>query len=268
MESVEERMVLPALPSPRARFGPSIFWRLLVFTLRDFFRSPWVFFNLLALVGVQTLFYQYKSGAGHFFSVEYAVTAVLAAITSAVIFARANRGESYPILARPVSRVAFTGALMLAAWLVAIGGHFLLSLVEGIRFGPLLNPGDAAGNWRTPETYLQGNLPILVAAAVAIALVALLTAFVSTSGVRLVVLGTLALLVMSFDSRNFPIEAVRPLLDRVPPVLAPMAGALKYSTEYPPTPLAVLSLGILAAYALILIMLVLWLAATHELILD
>ncbi len=245
-----------------------MFWKLCVFTLRDFFRCPWVFLNVLVLVGVQSLFFNYESGQGHFFGIEYAITLALAGVTTGAMFARADRAETYPILARQVPRASFTGAVMLAAWIVAVSGHALSTLVEALRFGAWLHPGVPTDAWRTPTTYLVGSLPVVIATAFAVGLVALLSAFISPSGVRLGVLAVLVILVMSFDNRNFPIEFMRPVLQRLPPVLAPVAGALKLATESGWGSVAVISVILLAVYAALLVLADLWLSARQELVLD
>ncbi|MDQ3929829.1 MAG: hypothetical protein M3328_11890, partial [Chloroflexota bacterium] len=193
---------------------PIVFWTLTLFALRDFFRSPWIILHLLVLVGVQTLFFQYESGQSHFFLVEYITTLVLAAITAGVMLSRANRAATYPILARRVPRASFTGAIMLGAWLVPLAGYLLSSIAVYARFyGPWFSDAPHAPPWLASIDFLDNSLPVLAAALTAVGLVALLSSFISPSGVRLGLLAVLALLVMSFDSRNFPIEAVRPALD-------------------------------------------------------
>jgi hypothetical protein len=122
--------------------------------------------------------------------------------------------------------------------------------------------------WRTPVTYLTGSVPIVVAAAFAVCVIALLSTLVASAGMRLFVVAIFALLVMSFDSRHFPIEALRPALERVPPVLAPVAGALKYATDTPPDQIAITSLTILSGYTLLLAFAALSLAAGRELNFD
>ncbi|HYP41794.1 MAG TPA: hypothetical protein VEX13_15660 [Chloroflexia bacterium] len=268
MEATQRPALFPPVQVERKE-RPVVFWNLAIFALRDFFRSPWIILHLLVLVGVQTLFFQYQSGQGHFFLVEYITTTILAAITAGVMLSRANRAETYPILARRVPRASFTGAIMLAAWLVAIVGYLLSSLAVYARFyGPWLSDAPVAPPWLVSIDFLDNTLPVAAAALTAVGLVALLSSFISPSGVRLGLLALLALLVMSFDSRNFPIEAVRPALDRFPPVLAPLAGALKYATENTPDAVATLSLGLLAGYAVVLVLLALWLSTRRELILD
>lgn len=252
----------------RVRRGLGVFWSLYIFILRDFLRSPWVALDWLILVAVQTLFFQYRSGQSHLFGIEYAMVVVLAAITTQIIFSRAGRAQTYPILARPLSRATYVGAAMLVSWSIAVTGHLLSAAVEAIRFSPWLTPGAAPMAWRNPATYINSSVPVLVVAAFTVALVALLSTFVSASGTRLGAIAVLALLVMSFDSRNFPIEAVRPLLERMPPVLAPIAGALKYATESQTDSVATLSLAVLAAYTVALVIAVLLLSTSRELILD
>lgn len=249
----------------RAKASPVVFWKLVSFILRDYVRTPWIFLNVAALVAVHALFFKYPSGQSHFFGVEYAATSVLAAITGAVIFARANRAESYAILARRVPRASYTGALMFAAWVIASVGYLVSALFDVIIFSPWFTQAPFQG-WQTPANYLLGSLPVLLGAAFAVCLVALLSSFVSSSAVRLGTMTGLALLVMSFDSRNFPIEALRPVLQQVPPVLAPLAGALKFATEQ--SSVATVSLALLAGYTLLLVIIVLVLSSSRELILE
>jgi hypothetical protein len=253
---------------PIRQRGASPFLSLLGFVVRDYLRSPWPLANLALLVVVHTLFFNYQSSQSHFFAIEYGMVVLIAALTTAVIFARANRAETYAILARPVRRLTLTAAMLLASWLITLFFHLISTLVESLRFGQLLNPAAEIMPWRSPVTHVIGLVPIMVAAVAAVALTALLSSFVSSSGTRLVILGVLALLVMSFDSKNFPIEAARPFLQWLPPVLAPLAGALKFATDSQRDSIATVSLGLLALYSAILIALTLWMSSQREIILD
>src|SRR5687768_12139000 len=111
----------------------------MAFTLRDYLRSPWPLFNLLVLVAIHGLFFNVRSGQGHLFSIQYAATMFVAAVTTGVLFSRAHRAETYPVLARPVPSALLAGVLMLNAWLVAVVWHALSLLVEAVRFGAWLN---------------------------------------------------------------------------------------------------------------------------------
>lgn len=261
--------VAPALPSLRTRRRPFVFGKLVRFVLRDFLRSPWPIINLLVLVGVHALFFKYdNSSQSHFFGIEYATIALLAVINTWAIFSRAHRAATYAILARPVPRASLAGAMLLVAWLSAAVAHLVSTVADIIRFSPLLNPGGIIPAWRNPTTYLIGSVPVLVMALVVVGFVALLSAYVSTPEQRLGVFAFVALFVMAFDPRNFPIEAAQPYIQRLPPLLAPAAGALKYATTAPPDPVAALSLTMLAGYAVALVVLVLWLSTHREMILD
>ncbi|MEO6457361.1 MAG: hypothetical protein ABIO92_03665 [Chloroflexia bacterium] len=263
-----EKALTSANVKPVRRRGPAPFFTLLGFVLRDYFRCPWPLVNVAILVIVHSLFFNYRSNQSHFFAIEYAMVVVIAALTTASIFARGMRPETYAILARPVRRIALTGAMLLASWLISLFFHLISTLIESIRFSQLLNPGLEEMLWRNPVTHLIGMLPIMVSVATTVGLIALLSTFVSSSGVRLGILGALAILVMSFDSKNFPIEAFRPFLQQLPPVLAPAAGALKFATESQPDSIATVSLGLLALYAFLLLVAALWMASQRELILD
>lgn len=268
MQSTYEDAPATAIEMAQARRNPIAFWSLLWFIIRDYLRSAWVLLNLLVIAGTQALFFNYKSDQSHLFSVEYIVTALLAAATAAIVFARANRAESYPILARRLFRASYAGALMLAAWLIAVLSYVLSILVEALRFSNLLAPGSEAMPWRNPGVYLAASLPVLLIAAFAVCLVGLLSTFIAPGIVRLVTLAVLALLVMSFDSRNFPIEGLRPLLQNLPPALAPLAGAIKYAASPLPDSVAVTSVAVLAVYTALLAILDLLLFSQRELILN
>ncbi|HEX8599080.1 MAG TPA: hypothetical protein VF952_11255 [Chloroflexia bacterium] len=252
-------------PRVKPRQNPPVFWKLVRFTLSDYFRTAWVLLNLAILVGVHTLFFQYKSGQSHFFGIEYAATMLQAALTCAVMFARSNRAESYAILARQVSRASYVGAVMLAAWLVAVLAYALSALFDLLYFSEWAT-GQPLLDWQTPTNYALGSAPVLVGAAFAVCLVTLLSTFVSTSAVRLGTMTLLAVLVMSFDARNFPFEGVRPMLQNIPPVLAPLAGALKFATEQ--DTIATVSLAMLGGYTLLMLIVALALAGSRELVLD
>ncbi|HEY0069196.1 MAG TPA: hypothetical protein VGE04_04425 [Chloroflexia bacterium] len=252
-------------PRIKPRTNPPVFWKLVRFALRDYFRTAWVFLNMGLLVAVHALFFKYKSGQGHFFGIEYAATMLQAALTCAVMFSRSARAESYAILARQVSRASYVGAVMLAAWLVAVLSYILSALFDLAYFSEWVT-GQPLADWQTPANYALGSLPVLVGAAFGVCLVALLSSFVSTSAVRLGTMTLLAVLVMSFDARNFPIEGARPFLQNIPPVLAPLAGALKFATEQ--DAVAVVSLAVLGGYSLLMLLIALVLSGTRELILD
>lgn len=248
--------------------GPAIFFKALNFVLRDFSRSTWLLLIIGVVVAAQILLFNESPSRSHFFGVQYAFTMLVAGIASAALFARANRPEIYPILARPISRVALTGALMLAAWLIAVVAYVTSTLAVFLRYGPLFSSTSSVMSWLDLPTLMYGALPMLAISLVAISVAALLSTFVSPSLLRLFILSLIALLIMSFDNRNFPIEAIRPALQALPPVLAPVAGALQYATELARDPLAVVSLAMLAGYAFLLVLAVLWLSSTRESVLD
>lgn len=252
-------------PAIRPRQNPPVFWKLFGFTLKDYFRTPWVFLNLAILVGVHALFFKYKSGQSHFFGIEYAATMLQAALTCAVMFSRSHRAESYAILARQVPRASYVGAVMLAAWVVGLLIYVLSTLFDLFYFSEWVT-GQPFSDWQTPLNYGLGSLPVLVGAGFAVCLVALLSTFVATSAVRLGTMTLLAVLVMSFDARNFPFEGARPFLENVPPVLAPLAGALKFATEQ--DNVATVSLAMLAGYTLLMLIVALLICGTREIILD
>ena len=157
---------------------------------------------------------------------------------------------------------------MLGAWLVAVGAHLLSSAAALVRYGPWLEHNSPVTRWADMVTLARGSLPMLVIALVVVCVVALLSTFVASSVLRLVILSFIALLIMSFDNRNFPIESIRPALQALPPVMAPVAGALRYATQPQPDTLAAVELGMLAGYAFFLALLVLWLSSSQETMLD
>lgn len=249
----------------KPRPNPPVFWKLVRFVLRDYFRTAWVFLNVAILVAAHALFFKYKSGQGHFFGIEYAATMLQAALTSAVMFSRSSRAELYAILARRVLRASYVGAVMLSAWLVAVLTYVISTLFDLVYFSEWVT-GQPLGDWQTPTNYALGSVPVLVGAAFAVCLVSLLSSFVTSSAVRLGTMTLLAVLVMSFDARNFPVDTVRPFLQTIPPVLAPIAGALKFASEQ--DTIATVSLAMLGGYALLMLVLALVLSGTRELVLD
>lgn len=246
----------------------ALFFKVLGFILRDFFRSIWALLAVGALVGFHIVLFDASPTRDHFFGAQYTCTIVIAAIAAMGMFSRANRAEVYPILARPISRGALTGALMLAAWLVAVGSYLVSSAAVLVRYGSWFEGTASVTSWLDMPTFLYGSLPMLTIAVVAIGATGLLSTFVSPSLLRLLILTLVALLIMSFDNRNFPIEGLRPMLQALPPILAPVAGALRYATEQARDSVAVVSLGVLAGYAFFLALAVLWLSSTREAALD
>ena len=250
------------------RRRPFNFGKLLHFLLRDWLFSPWPLLFLAVLVGVQASLFAGSPTREHFFGVQYVITMLLAALASAALFGRAGRAETYAILARPVSRATLTLALTLAEWLVAIAGHLLGTAAVLVRFGPWLESQSPVTAWLDLQTILLGSVPLLPAALLSVCVVALLSTFITTTGARLVVLALIALLVMAFDSRNFPIEGARQFLQQIPPIIAPVVGALRYATTPNPDTQALYALIALSAYALALLLLMLALSAGRETVLD
>ena len=243
-----------------APFGP-----LFGFALRDYLRSPWLWVNLVILMVVQFFLLAEPSTREEFFGTVYLVTLLVGALNSAAIFSRADDAQSLAILVRPVSRVAYVGALWLIAMLVTLGGYLLTLAGALLRHGPPLQPLNSANEWmQNPLVFLTGSLPVLAGAALAVSLLALLSNFVAPFGLRLVVLAIVAIMVMSFDPRNFLIEQLRPIVQYVPPFVAPIAGALRFATDPATEPLAVISLVMVSAYAVAILTVVLWLTSRRE----
>ncbi len=265
MESSSARLPVGTVSRPGAS---ALFFKVLSFILRDFFRSVWVLVLLGVLVAFHILFFNASPTQSHFFSVQYAFVLVVAAIAAGAMFSRANRPETHALLARPVSRASLTGAIMLAAWLVTVAAYLISTAAVLIRYSSLFGDNVALSAWADAPTLLYGILPMLTIAVVAVGVTGLLSTFVSPSILRLVILTLIAVLIMSFDNRNFPIEAIRPALQALPPVLAPIAGALHYATEPVRDNLATVSLGMLAGYAFFLVLIVLWLSSSRETALD
>jgi hypothetical protein len=252
----------PAISTRRADapFGP-LFW----FAWRDYMRSPWLWINLVVLMVVQFFLLSNTPTREEFFGTVYLVTLLMGAINSAALFSRADHPQTLPILVRPVSRVAYTGALWLIAILVTVGGYMVTLLGVLLRHGPPLQPIDPVNAWmQNTLVFVTGTLPMIAGAALAVSLLALLSNFVAPFGLRLVVLAILALMVMSFDPRNFLIEQLRPIVQYLPPFVAPVAGALRFATDTVMDPLAVISLVMVSAYAVAILAIVLWLTSRRE----
>ena len=94
----------------------SIFGTLLRFVMRDFFRSPWAVFNVLAIILLQFFWPETNPTRAQFFSLIYLFMLALSALNTMAIFSRANGSQTYPILARPVTRTGYIVASISAAW--------------------------------------------------------------------------------------------------------------------------------------------------------
>lgn len=248
--------------------NPFVFGKLFRFNLRDFILSMWPLLMLLALVGAHLFLLTDTPGRQHFFGVHYALSMVLAVIASVGFFSRANRAETYSILARPVSRTTLTATLLLGAWLVTVAGYLISSVAVLVRFGPWLHKDNPVTSWLDARALAQGSLPVLLVALAVVSFVGLLSTFVAPTGLRLAILALAALMVMAFDSRNFPFEGLRPLLQQLPPIMAPFAGALRFATEANPDTQATYSLGALGAYAGAFTLLVMSLTSGRETVLE
>jgi hypothetical protein len=246
--------------------GATVFATLTTFLLRDFARSPWIWVNLVGVGITHLLFFGNAPDRATYFAVTYVSTLVLAAFTTGGIFSRTNHTHTYPILARRVSKATYVAAALVASWIASMFAYALSALAVWVRYG-LLAP-DNSLQWLTPLELAKGSVPIAVAAAFVAGLMALVANFVSPFGVRLLVLGAIALGVMAFDPRSFPIENLRPAIALMPPILAPLIGALHFATDAQPDAVARASLLVVAAYATTIIGLVWWLSARREVVIE
>ena len=155
---------LTTRPVRRPKQRPFIFWRVWWFEVRDFFRSAWALLALLVLVVAHVLLYNQRPTQSHFFSVQYASILLLAVVVSAALFSRANRLETYAILARPISRGAFTAVLILVAGTLSVLGHLLSTLAVVVRYGPWLDPGAHLFDWLDLPSFGLGSLPVVAGA--------------------------------------------------------------------------------------------------------
>jgi hypothetical protein len=69
---------------------------------------------------------------------------------------------------------------------------------------------------------------------------------------------------MAFDPRSFPIENLRPVMARIPPLFAPVIGAIQYAGSADPDTVARASLLTVAAFATTIIGIIWWLSARGE----
>ncbi|MEO5954005.1 MAG: hypothetical protein ABIQ44_16200, partial [Chloroflexia bacterium] len=122
--------------------------------------------------------------------------------------------------------------------------------------------------WLTLGVLVSGALPVAVGTACVVGLMALISNFVSPFGVRLLVLGIIALGVMAFDPRSFPIENLRSLVAVMPPLLAPIVGAIRFATDVQPDAVARASLLVVAAYATTISGLVWLISSRREVVIE
>lgn len=246
--------------------GISTFATLVGYFLRDLIRSPWIWFDLLGVLLVQLFFFANTPSRDSFFSVTYVTTLLLSALTTSGIFSRANHAATYPILARRVTKTSFVAAGMLTAWVIGMLTYVLASLLVALRYKLLAADGGPA--WLTPGTLVLGSITIAVGAIFAVALLTLLSNFVSSFTVRMITLAVMTISVMAFDPRSFPIENLRSIMARIPPLFAPVIGAIQYAANDQPDTVARASLLTVAAFATTLIGLVWWLSARGEVVLE
>jgi hypothetical protein len=242
--------------------GASAFVTLLFFFLRDFVRSPWVWFNVVGVVLFHLFFFANSPSRDSFFSVTYITTLLLSALTTAGIFSRANHPHTYHILARRISKTTFVAAGMSAAWIIGMLTYVLAALLVALRYNVLAS--DDGPDWLTPSTLVLGGITIAVGATFAVALMTLLSNFVASFTVRMVTLAVMTISVMAFDPRSFPIENLRPIMARIPPLFAPVIGAIQYAGSADPDTVARASLLTVAAFATTIIGIIWWLSARGE----
>lgn len=244
------------------------YWTLALFLMRDFVRSPWVWVNVVGVILTHLIFLGGAPDRPAFFAVVYVSTLVLATLTAAGIFSRSNHPHTYAILVRGISKAGYVTVCMLVAWLISVLTYGLAALLVFVRYAVLVPQDATPPQWLTPNVLLLGVLPVGVGAACAVGLMALIANFVSPFGVRLLVLGVIALGVMAFDPRSFPIENLRPFVSVMPPLLAPIVGAVRFATDVQPDAVARASLLVVAAYATTIIGLVWWLSSKREVVIE
>jgi hypothetical protein len=244
----------------------SIFGTLLRFVMRDFFRSPWAVFSALAIILLQFFLPAANPTRTQFFSLIYLFMLALSALNTMAIFSRANGSHTYAILARPITRTAYIVASISAAWLMSALAYLVVTALAFLRYGPPFQT--PAPDWLGFSAYLSASIPMVVGIAFAVSLMSLLVAFVAPFWVRFLVLAIIAILVMSFDPRNFPVPFLQSFVGHIPPLLAPIAGALHFATQTPIDALSFASVIILAAYTSTLLALVLWLSTRREIVLE
>jgi hypothetical protein len=251
---------------PARMRGISIFFTLVWFVVRDFFRSPWPVVNAIAIVITQLFLLDSEPARARYFGIVYLLMLALAALNTMALFSRANHPHTYSVLARPVTRTTYVAATMFAAWTVSMLAYLAMSLLTYVRFGPPFNSSWSA--WLDLTTYLGASVAVVVGLTFAVSLLSLLSAFVTPFGLRLLILAIIAFFVMAFDPRSFPLPFLSPYIEHVPPMLAPIAGALRFATDTTPDALARASVIILAAYTSTILALVLWLSTRREIVLD
>ena len=197
-----------------------------------------------------------------FFSVTYITTLLLSALTTAGIFSRANHPHTYHILARRISKTSFVAAGMFASWIIGLLTYVLAALLVVLRYKLLA--GDSGPDWLMLNTLVLGSITIAVGALFAVALMTLLSNFVASFTVRMITLAVMTISVMAFDPRSFPIENLRPLMARIPPLFAPVIGAIQYAAGADPDTVARASLLTVAAFATTIIGIIWWLSARGE----
>lgn len=263
---VTERSFRQPLYVPDALRSLTVFSTLLLFILRDYIRSSWFWVTVVGVLFTHLIFFGNAPDRSAFFGVTYMTTLLLTMLVTGGIFSRANHRHSYPILARQVSKPMYVGAALLASWIVGVASYIAAALLVLLRYRLLSQPG--ASEWFNTGPLLVGLLPVVVSVACMAGLMALISNLVSPFGIRLIVLGVIALGVMVFDPRSFPIENLRPFLEAMPPLLAPLVGAVRFGIDAQPDTVARASLVIVAGYATTLIALVWWMSARRDVVID
>jgi hypothetical protein len=251
---------------PRWLRNISTGWTLVWFIIRDFLHSSWGVFNALAILFVQLFLLGVEPSRVRYFGIVYMFMLGLSAVNTMALFSRANGYHTYPILARPVTRTTYVAATMFASWIIGVAAYVVMSVLAYLRYGPPVH--EPAPDWFALSTYLLASVAVVVAITFGVSLMSLLSAFVSPFWLRIVVLALISLLVMSFDPRTFPVPALTPVIAYVPPLLAPIGGAVHLATDGVPDALARASIIILAAYTSTLLALVLWLSTRREIVLE
>jgi hypothetical protein len=160
------------------------------FSLQEYIRSGRILIEIIAMMIAVWLFFWPRGSVGaptsKFFNLGGLFLLGLTIYTTASIMGLGNRPQGYVLLARRLGRRGYIMGLYLAALLVVLLVYLVLSLL-------FVGLGAGSGTLTMGlKSWVMGSVPLLLNVALLAAFMTLISPLVLSSGLRLLVLGFLA----------------------------------------------------------------------------
>lgn len=204
-------------------------YRLLIFvrfTLAEHIRSGRILIELGATTAFWAVFLRSSLSSpltmDVFFSLGSMFTLLLTFYTTSALLNVAERPQGYLLLTRPLGRRGYLLGFYIVAILVAVLMFLLLTVMTFLFNRPL--------DWSVAE-WIKGSVPLVLNIALGAALMTLMSSLVLPNGLRLLVLGLLAVTLYSqtFHLRSF-FRFIQPIQSALSWLIVPPLRAYRLAT--------------------------------------